>query len=150
MATLYRIFLLSVLLVLIGCTPRSTLSIQLKAQPELNTAVSGESLPVMVRLYQLSSIEPFQQANFHGLWKKESQVLGDSLIQKKEIQISPDEQKSIKWKQQDLAHYLGVMAIFRDPKGHHKTQTSIHQRIPGWPSQHQLVLSGHDVRFDHE
>ena len=81
----------------------------------LNQDDTGYSLPVLVRVYQLKGKDRFQQATFNDLWKSDKEVLGDDLVDRKEITVQPGTKVEL---QIDLevkrgATYLGVMALFR-------------------------------------
>jgi type VI secretion system protein VasD len=84
---------------------------------QLNQDDAGASLPVLVRVYQLSAKDKFQQATFKTLWKNDKEVLEGDMLERKEITIHPDT-KAVLDIDLDVRHgaaYIGVMALFRKP-----------------------------------
>jgi type VI secretion system protein VasD len=70
---------------------------------------------VLVRVYQLKGKSKFQQATFNDLWKSDKEVLGDEMVDRKEMTVQPGAKAELEI---DLevkrgATYLGVMALFR-------------------------------------
>ena len=47
------------------------------------------SLPVRLRIYQLSDLNQFKEATFRELWKMDQKILGDSLVSMKELTVTP-------------------------------------------------------------
>jgi type VI secretion system protein VasD len=106
------------LCVLIGCSGDSKKwKLILTATQTLNQDDSGDSLPVLVRIYQLRAKEKFQQATFKALWKNDKELLEGDLLDRKEHMIHPDSQTLVDV-DVDIKHgaaFLGVMALFRKP-----------------------------------
>lgn len=100
---------------LVGCS--STADMYINAAQNLNQDQSRQSLPVQVRIYQLSDKNAFSQATFRDLWQQDSSVLGNSLLEKREITVNPNSTSKVAIKLQDDCHYIGVVAIFRKPNG---------------------------------
>jgi len=66
-------------------------------------------------VYQLKGKSKFQQATFNDLWKSDKDVLGDEMVDRKEMTVQPGAKAELEI---DLevkrgATYLGVMALFR-------------------------------------
>ncbi len=108
--------LLVVLALCIGCSSDTEKwRVLLLPTGTLNQDDTGYSLPVLVRVYQLKGKDKFQQATFNDLWKSDKEVLGDDLVDRKEITVQPGTKAELEI---DLevkrgATYLGVMALFR-------------------------------------
>lgn len=83
----------------------------------LNQDDSGDSLPVVVRVYQLRGKDKFQQATFKALWKNDKEVLEGDLLERKELTVRPDSETVLDL-DLDVKHgaaFFGVMALFRKP-----------------------------------
>ncbi len=93
--------------------PNTPLSLHIDASKTLNPDMSLTSLPVRVKIFQLSDATAFNEATFRGLWKNDVSVLGNSLVAKKEITINPGESQQLKITRQSNAEYIAVIAIFR-------------------------------------
>lgn len=108
--------------------PKAPLNVQIKASNHLNPDASQRSLPVRLKLYQLKDATLFKEATFRQLWKADTNVLGDTLLEKKELTINPGETQSITMPRRQDARYLGVAGMFRKPTGHHWKEIKV---LPG-------------------
>lgn len=87
----------------------------MKSDKELNTNSVGTALPVVVRVYQLSDDAAFRSAAFRDLWKRDTEVLGSSLLSSKEIVMQPDHKESISVPLNEGTKFVAGVAIFRNP-----------------------------------
>ena len=108
--------LLAALALCIGCSSDTERwRVLLLPTNTLNQDDTGYSLPVLVRVYQLKGKSKFQQATFNDLWKSDKDVLGDEMVDRKDMTVQPGAKAELEI---DLevkrgATYLGVMALFR-------------------------------------
>ncbi|MEN8141302.1 MAG: type VI secretion system lipoprotein TssJ [Thermodesulfobacteriota bacterium] len=102
---------------LAGCG--SGIEVNLNADAALNPANSrdSESLPVVVRLYQLTDDKAFAAASFKEMWKDDAKALGAGLLNREEFVMSPGSTKVQEYERQEGVKYMGVMAIFRNQEG---------------------------------
>lgn len=148
MAPILRFSLISSLFFLcVGCFSKSTLMLKVHSDPVINPTSVGESLPVIVKIYQLSEDNAFLQAQFQELWKTDQQVLSHSLIAKKEVQIYPNSNTSIEFKQVEHARYLAVVATFLDSQGQFRDIVPLHQGMPGLNRTLFVDVSGNRITF---
>jgi type VI secretion system protein VasD len=91
-----------------------------QADPVLNRDVSGKSLSVVVRLYQLKQPTEFSKLAFDSLasGRPEAELLGAELIEKSEVVVLPGTQHVSTETLSEHASYLGVVAFFRQPEPH--------------------------------
>lgn len=111
-----------VVLALSGCVSGPTAyDVRGQADPVLNRDVSGKSLSVVVRLYQLKQPTEFSKLAFDSLasGRPESDLLGSELIDKSEVVVLPGTQHVSTEKLSENANYLGVVAFFRQPETHY-------------------------------
>ena len=104
-----------------GCASGPTAyDVRGQADPVLNRDVSGKSLSVVVRLYQLKQSTEFSKLAFESLatGRPESELLGAELIDKTEVVVLPGTQHISTEKLSENANYLGVVAFFRQPEPH--------------------------------
>ena len=109
------------LLVLGGCASGPTAyDVRGQADPVLNRDVSGKSLSVVVRLYQLKQATEFSKLAFESLatGRPEAELLGAELIDKSEVVVLPGTQHISTGMLSENANYLGVVAFFRQPEPH--------------------------------
>ena len=83
----------------------------------LNLDDSGAALPVIVRIYQLSSKDRIENADFMSLWKTDQNVLDGDILDRQEITLLPDSKMVLEVDPKKHPEYLVVMAIFRKPQG---------------------------------
>ena len=92
--------------------------VQLVPTNAINQDDAGAPLPVVVRVYQLKGKERFQQATFKALWKGDKEVLGEDLVDRKELIVYP-EKKADLYIDLDVKHgatHIGIMGLFRQPQ----------------------------------
>lgn len=103
---------------LAGCST-APLHVQFKSAHFINPNVNNHSLPVEVVVYELRDDEAFRQATFEELWKDDRHVLGDSLLDRREINLIPGTQHKMSLSLNSQTTYIGAIAIFRQPYGGH-------------------------------
>lgn len=79
-----------------------------------NPDQSGKAAPVVVRLYQLKDDAAFSAADFFALYDDEMKTLGPALIERREFELAPGEQRSFDYPVTPDAHFIGAIAAFRD------------------------------------
>lgn len=112
----HQILLLILLLIITTGCSSSQVRVNLSSTANLNLNEDNEPLPVMINIYQLSDSKAFEETSFSELWKKDLLTLGDSLLTKKSLTINPASQEQLVFERHPQTRYVGVMAIFRQPK----------------------------------
>lgn len=105
---------LCLLMLLTGCSSPQ-LRVDLHSTANLNLSDDGQPLPVVVRVYQLSDLKAFEDADFRDLWLHDLQALGDTALSRKELILNPAQQADLQLQRHPEAVYLGAVAIFREP-----------------------------------
>jgi type VI secretion system protein VasD len=80
---------------------------------QLNPDASGTPLSVVLRVYQLTSLERFASVDADSLWDDPQKALGNTLIENREITLLPGMGQVDKWPLNQAAGYVGVAAFFR-------------------------------------
>lgn len=91
--------------------------LSLEGSKTLNLDEAGGSLPLVLRVYQLSGKEKISNADFLSLWKSDKEILEGELLERQEITVFPGSVTEVKIEQKKNVEYLAVMALFRDPNG---------------------------------
>lgn len=86
----------------------------ISASHEINPDTSQRPSPVVLRIYELTSDTTFNSADFFQLYDEESSTLGDELVSRQELDITPGEEKELVFKPQQNTRFLGVVAAFRN------------------------------------
>jgi type VI secretion system protein VasD len=123
-------------IILAGCFS-APLKVSLTAGSQANLDEHGNSLPVEVRVYQLQDKAAFLQATFNELWQQDSDVLGDSLLDKKEVSVAPNAGVTVNMKRNKNCRYVGVVAILRRPEG---DNWRVLAEVPAGSSLFQLTM----------
>lgn len=84
------------------------------ASSDLNPNSSGRPSPLVVRIYELKSVDTFKNSDFFTLYDDEAKALGDDLVLREEFELAPGEQKEIRRKLSADTQYVGIIAAFRD------------------------------------
>jgi type VI secretion system protein VasD len=95
--------------------PRKDVGIRAEAQSSLNRDDQGRPLSVVLRIYQLRDAGEFSRAPFEQLARRDREVLGADLIDRREVVMIPDATFSDVQKLADNTRFVGVMAMFRRP-----------------------------------
>lgn len=107
-------------LILAGCGggPSPTqLSVSLGASGQLNPNVDNQPSPTVVRLYDLKSLDGFNNATFNELFYNDTATLGGDMLGRKEIEMLPGKTVTFKRVAETGTHYVGVIAGFRVLQG---------------------------------
>lgn len=97
--------------------PARHLKLRLAASDSLNVDAAGRSLTLVVRIYKLRASTAFLNAPYEtfGNSAKEKEVLGDELIESREIVLLPGQQQQISERWAREATHVGVVGLFRAP-----------------------------------
>ena len=106
---------LCALIFLSGCFG-SGVKLNLKSEKSLNPDLSNQSLPVVVRVYQLSDDKAFINSKFNDLWKNDEKTLGRDLLAKDEFMMPPSHEKKVTYDREEKTEFVGVIGIFRKPE----------------------------------
>ncbi len=110
------VIVLGVLAVLAGCSS-PPVKFGLEAGSNLNPNEKNEPLPVVARVYLLSDDQSFEAAEFEDLWKDDLAVLGNSLLTRQELVMTPASEQRVVLKRREGAKFAAVIAIFREAQG---------------------------------
>lgn len=94
-----------------------SLPIRLNAGELVNATEDGESLALLVRIYQLRHDAAFSQLGYTqaGQTEEEKRVLGDDLVAVRELMLLPGKSVTLDEKLPADAKVIGVVALFRAP-----------------------------------
>ncbi|QKZ07566.1 type VI secretion system lipoprotein TssJ [Pseudomonas eucalypticola] len=91
----------------------------------LNLDADGKPLSVVVRVYQLTSLDKFAAIDPDSLWDDPKKALGSTLVNARELLLLPGMGQVNQWPLEPAAQYVGVAAFFRsDEKGRWKVAFS--------------------------
>ena len=122
----------------LGFGPDPTrLEVSIEASPNLNPNAEGRPSPIVMRFYELSAADVFENSDFFTLYDNEMSTLGKYILFRDEMNIKPGEIKSFKRDAKLDTVYVGVIAAYRDLdnarwrgileiKPHEKTKIMIH------------------------
>lgn len=80
---------------------------------ELNLDASGKPLSVVMRMYQLTTLERFGSVDPELLWEAAEPSLGETLLDVRELTLLPGMGQIERWPMVTNAQYIGVAAFFR-------------------------------------
>lgn len=94
-----------------------SLPIRLNAGDVVNSTDDGESLALLVRIYQLRHDTAFSQLAYTqaGQAEEEQRVLGEDLVAVRELMLLPGKSITLDEKLPEDAKVIGVVALFRSP-----------------------------------
>ena len=95
----------------------SPVDLTIVAGSRLNPDDRGQSLPTVIRVYQLRSTAALERADFNRVCREPKEALQADLLRTDEFTMSPGETLSRAIDRDRNARYLVVVALFRKPTG---------------------------------
>jgi len=99
------------------CTIPEPANLWVRGTHELNPDASGDPLPTLVRVYQLSNLGELEQASFEQMMQKPAEVLGDTLLATEEVTVYPGRSAFRSFERDPGANYVVGVAVVRQPSG---------------------------------
>jgi len=111
------LIILAITLFLTACSSSKPPMMQTTIQSVsyLNPNINNQASPVVISIYQLKSPTTFQQANFFTLYNNPTATLAADLLDKRDIEIRPQQKQNLTVMLSSITNYIGVLAAFRDP-----------------------------------
>lgn len=89
------------------------LKLNITALHDVNPDEDSQSSPVFVRLYELSSLKSFDNANFIDIYERDAEILGDTMIAKQELKrIVPGTERIERFVLSKETRYVALFAEF--------------------------------------
>ncbi|MCH9684195.1 MAG: type VI secretion system lipoprotein TssJ [Deltaproteobacteria bacterium] len=102
-----------------SCSPDTVkwrVQLALQASSTINASDRGESLPTVVRVFQLKGDLALDGLDFDGLWQAdEASALGESFLSMQEITMFPDRHELREIPVEDGATHMLAAGLFREP-----------------------------------
>ena len=92
----------------------TSINAQILASYEINPDANGRPSPLVVRVYELKSINAFNEADFFKLYDEELATLGGDLLSREEFELTPGGRHEIVHKAHEQARYFVVVAAYRN------------------------------------
>jgi type VI secretion system protein VasD len=100
---------------LFGMGPDPTeLEVTIEASANLNPNAEGRPSPIVIRFYELSSVDVFETSDFFTLYDNEMATLGKFIQFRDEMNIKPGDRKSFELEAKPETRYVGIIAAYRD------------------------------------
>ena len=94
--------------------PNARIEVTVAASPLINPDLDGRPSPLVVRLYQLSAPESFEQADFAQIYENDQKTLGKTMLGRYQMIVQPGTAQAITAKAEPDVAFIGVVAGFRD------------------------------------
>jgi type VI secretion system protein VasD len=112
--SLSRTLSLALALSLAACGASPTrVGMTLSASSGLNPNRDGQPSPTVVRIYELKSVDVFNQLSFFDLYDHDQAKLGADLLNRRELEVQPGKTIELTREADQGARFLGVIAGFR-------------------------------------
>jgi type VI secretion system protein VasD len=97
--------------------PARNVTMRMHAGSNLNAGADRQPLALATRIYKLRQPAAFQRMSFESFLSlhKERELLGDDLLEVKEVMLIPGQRYEITEKVTREAYYIGIVALFRAP-----------------------------------
>ena len=85
------------------------------ASQHINAPPGEPGLPVQVRVYQLSSVDAFDDASFEKVWMQAGDLFGKSILDVQELSVYPSDRRQWTAALIPETRTLAFVALFREP-----------------------------------
>jgi type VI secretion system VasD/TssJ family lipoprotein len=92
-------------------------TLSITATQRANASSAGEGRPVQLRIYQLKGDARLRTASFEDIWQNDAKTLEGELVSVEQQTVFPGETKEFTIAPKPDAHYLALVALFREPQG---------------------------------
>lgn len=86
---------------------------ELIAADDLNPSASNRPSPLPLRIFELKAVTAFNKADFLPLYQSELQALGDELLAREELVLSPGETRAMQKVLHPETRFIGVFGAYR-------------------------------------
>ena len=119
MSNCWRLVLLSLVVTLGGCVVANSIAepeTQLQIEPAININPDARDRPspLVIRVYELSAENAFQNSDFFKLYDDAEHALGMDLISVDDIVVRPGKVHNHPMSLDSRTRYIGILAAFRD------------------------------------
>ena len=97
-----------------GAPPSLLLDLEFIASGDVNPNERGQPAPILVRLFELRSREPFDVIDYYSLASDARRALGESCLGDEEFVLRPGERRRVRRQAPPAMRVLGVTAAYRD------------------------------------
>ncbi len=94
--------------------PPTRIFLKVNATGDINPDHTGRPSPVVLRVYDLKSVDTFMSADFFKLFEQGDATLAGNLIDTKQMVIKPSQVLRLERTPEGEIRYLGFVAAFRD------------------------------------
>ena len=93
---------------------QTALDITMAAAEDVNPDDQGRAAPILVRVYELKSVDTFNSADYFTLHNSDKKMLGDDMLVRDEFIMRPGDSQVIRRKSNPNMRAIGVLAGYRD------------------------------------
>jgi type VI secretion system protein VasD len=123
------------------------MNLVIESRAALNQNDAGQSLPVVLHIYQLKDAKAFEKASYAQLLEAGRDVLKDDIPTRTEVTLGPSATVNLSESVADESQYVGVVSFFQD-----QANAEWHVLIPKsqWKKTDpvRLVVSGNRVEME--
>ena len=113
---------LSTIFILSGCgifggtsEPEAiTVDLIISASKKLNPDMENRASPIVIRIYQLTQIDTFNNSDFFALYENDQTLLAKDLKYREELEIQPGQSTTTSLEVSANSKYIAVLAAYRD------------------------------------
>jgi type VI secretion system VasD/TssJ family lipoprotein len=120
------------------CAVPHAIELEIETSDRVNADAAGQSLPTVLRVYQLSDVSALQMSSFKDMWEHPKETLGGALQGADEFTMYPGQIAVRHLERNPKANYVMGFAIFRNPIG------------AAWRTLEELPLPGDPCREHHD
>ncbi len=126
--------------------PPRTVTINIKADDNINPNNSGQPQPLYIMLFELKNASAFKRVSFFNLYQKPDATLGADMLSLQKVYIKPGDEFAIKYEVTRNAKYLGIIAAYTNiDAAQWRTVVTLDSswgNEPIWLDVHELEVDG--------
>ena len=91
-----------------------SLKLTISASKKLNPDIEKRASPIVIRIYQLTQIDRFNNSDFFALYENDQSILAKDLKYREELEIQPGQSTTKTLEISSNSKYIAVLAAYRD------------------------------------
>ena len=91
-----------------------SINLTISASKNINPDIEKRASPIVVRIYQLTQIDTFNNSDFFALYENDKNILAKDLIFREEFELKPNQSISQSFPIHYNGKHIAVLAAYRD------------------------------------
>ncbi len=136
------------LVILLQACSSDITHVHLQTSQSINRAYQKQTLPVLVKVYELQSSDSFKHASFQQIWHHDVDTLQTDMLSKARVLLAPGANRHIDLAHHEQGKFIAVAAIFHDPNSQQwRAVIKEPKRLPGITPTVYVTIDKNTIQF---